>query len=69
MIYCHPRALGEGGSRLAIFAIMDGTMLKTEFETGREFDSVAARRFTSWVRSYARLSRLRTDLLYVLESC
>jgi hypothetical protein len=32
---------------LAIFAIMDGTMLKTEFETGQEFDSAAARHFTS----------------------
>jgi hypothetical protein len=54
---------------VAIFAIVDGTMLKNEFETGREFDSAAARHFTSWVRSYARLSRLRTDSLYVLESC
>jgi hypothetical protein len=52
-----------------MLAIVDGTMLKDEFETGWEFDSVAARHFTSWVRSYARLSRLRTDSLYVLESC
>jgi hypothetical protein len=43
-------------------------MIKNEFETGREFDSAAARLFMSWVRSYARLSRLRTDSLYVLES-
>jgi hypothetical protein len=49
--------------------IMDETMLKDEFETGREFDSAGARHFTSWVQSYARLSRLRTDSLYVLESC
>jgi hypothetical protein len=52
-----------------MLAIVDGTMPKNEFETGREFDSAAARHFTSWVRSYARLSRLRTDSLYVLESC
>jgi hypothetical protein len=52
-----------------MLAIVDGTMLKDEFETGREFDSAAARHFTFWVRSYARLSHLRTDLLYVLESC
>jgi hypothetical protein len=54
---------------VAIFAIVYGTMLKNEFESRREFDSAAARHFTSWVRSYARLSRLRTDSLYVLESC
>jgi hypothetical protein len=54
---------------VAIFAIMDGTMLKNEFETGREFDCAAARHFASWVRSYAYLSRLRTDSLYVLKSC
>jgi hypothetical protein len=52
-----------------MMAIMDGTMPKNEFETEREFDSAAARHFTSWVWSYARLSRLRTDSLYVLESC
>jgi hypothetical protein len=52
-----------------MLAIVDGTILKDEFEIGREFDSAAARHFTSWVRSYARLSRLRTDPLYVLESC
>jgi hypothetical protein len=52
-----------------MLAIMDGTMLKDEFETGREFDSAAARHFMSWVRSYARLSHLRTDSLYILESC
>jgi hypothetical protein len=54
---------------VAIFAIVDRTVLKNEFETGWEFDSAAARHFTSWVRSYARISRLRTDSLYVLESC
>jgi hypothetical protein len=54
---------------VAIFAIVDGTMLKNEFETGREFDSVTVRHYTSWVRSYARRSHLRTDSLYVLESC
>jgi hypothetical protein len=48
-----------------MLAIVDGTMHKDEFETGQEFDSVAARHFTSWVQSYARLSRLRTDSLYV----
>jgi hypothetical protein len=69
VIYCHPRALGEDGSWLAIFAIMEGTRLKNEFETGQDFDSVAARHFTSWVRSYARPSCLRTDSLYVHESC
>jgi hypothetical protein len=52
-----------------MLAIVDGTMPKNELETGREFDSAAARHFTSWVRSYARLSHLRTDSLYVLESC
>jgi hypothetical protein len=52
-----------------MLAIVDGTMPKNEFETGQEFDSAAARHFTSWVQSYARLSRLRTDSLYVLESC
>jgi hypothetical protein len=52
-----------------MMAIVDGTMPKNEFETEREFDSAATRHFTSWVRSYARLSRLRTDLMYVLESC
>jgi hypothetical protein len=52
-----------------MLAIVDGIMPKIEFETGREFDSAAARHFTSWVRSYARLSHLRTDPLYVLESC
>jgi hypothetical protein len=30
-----------------MLAIMDGTMLKDEFETGREFNSAAARHFTS----------------------
>jgi hypothetical protein len=54
---------------VAIFAIVDGTMLKNEFKTGQEFDSAAARHFTSWVRSYACLSRLRIDSLYILESC
>jgi hypothetical protein len=67
VIYCHPRALGEGRSRLAIFVIVEGTMLKNKFETGREFDSATARHFTSWVRSYARLSHLRTDSLYSLS--
>jgi hypothetical protein len=52
-----------------MLAIVDATMLKDEFETRREFDSAVARHFTSWVRSYARLSHLRTDSLYVLESC
>jgi hypothetical protein len=28
-----------------MLAIVDGTMLKDEFETGREFNSVAARHF------------------------
>jgi hypothetical protein len=51
-----------------MMAIVDGTMLKNEFETGREFDSAAARHFMSLVRSCARLSRLRTDSLYILES-
>jgi hypothetical protein len=69
VIYCHPRALEESGSWWAIFAIVEGTMLKNEIETGREFDSAAARHFTSWVRSYAHLSRLRINSLYVLESC
>jgi hypothetical protein len=69
VIYCHPRVLRESGSWLAIFAIMERTMLKNEFEIGREFDSAAARHFTSWVRSYVCLSRLKTDSLYVLESC
>jgi hypothetical protein len=31
----HPRDLGSG-LRVAIFAIVDGTMLKNECETGRE---------------------------------
>jgi hypothetical protein len=31
-----------------MLAIVDETMLKDEFETGREFDSAAARHFTSW---------------------
>jgi hypothetical protein len=52
-----------------MLAIVDGTMLKDKFETGREFDSAATRHFTSWVQNYARLSRLRTDSLYILESC
>jgi hypothetical protein len=65
----HPRDLGEMGSRVAMLAIVDGTMLKNEIKTEREFDAAATRHFTSWVRSYARLSRLRTDLIYVLESC
>jgi hypothetical protein len=52
-----------------MLAIVDGTMPKNEFETEREFDSAAVRHFTSWVRSYACLSRLRTDSLYVLELC
>jgi hypothetical protein len=30
-----------------MLAIVDGTMPKNEFETGREFDSAAARHFTS----------------------
>jgi hypothetical protein len=54
---------------VTIFAIVDGTMLKNKFKTGREFDSAAARHFTSWMRSYACLSRLMTDSLYILESC
>jgi hypothetical protein len=53
---------------VAILAIVDGTIPKNEFETGREFDSAAVRHFTSWVRSYVRLSRLRTNSMYVLES-
>jgi hypothetical protein len=32
-----------------MLAIVDGTMLKDEFETGWEFDSAVARHFTSWV--------------------
>jgi hypothetical protein len=39
-----------------MLAIVDGTMPKNEFEIGREFDSAAARHFTSWVWSYAHLS-------------
>jgi hypothetical protein len=31
-----------------MLAIVDGTMHKDEFETRQEFDSVAARHFTSW---------------------
>jgi hypothetical protein len=37
-----------------MLAIVDGTMPKNEIETGREFDSAAARHFTSWVRSYVK---------------
>jgi hypothetical protein len=62
----HPRDIGMG--REWLLAIVDGTMSKNESETGWEFDSATARHFMCWVRSYACLSRLRTDSLYVLES-
>jgi hypothetical protein len=34
VIYCHPRALGESGSWLTIFAIEEGTMLKMKLRLG-----------------------------------
>jgi hypothetical protein len=42
----HPRDVGNG-SRVAILAIVDGTMHYNEIEIGQEFDSAAARHFTS----------------------